>query len=239
MRGGASDGPPSTGLGSWSERAPQKVQDSLSRNLQAGLSGEQAQPHMKEAQSLTEVLDELEGSLEGRDRISIAEIQEALGERSFGPLLLVLGLAALTPLGVIPGLPTVFALTIGLLAGQLVIGRRHFWLPRQVRERSAPVHRVGQALRFARRPAEVLDRLIRPRLQIFAGAGWTRAVAVVCILVAFAIPPLELVPFGVAAPAAAITAFGLGLTARDGVLVLLALAASATSLGLIGHVLFG
>ena len=35
-------------------------------------------------------------------------------------------------------------------------------------------------------------------------------------LIAFAIPPLELLPFAVAAPAAAILMFGLGITARDG-----------------------
>jgi hypothetical protein len=190
-----------------------------------------------EAHRLADVLDELENSLEGSDRLTIAEIQQALGERSFGPLLLVLGFSALTPLGVIPGLPTVFAVTIALLAGQLVIGRRHFWLPRQITKRSAPARRVEQAIRFARRPARALDRLTRPRLRMFTGAIATRAVAAACILVAFAIPPLELIPFGVAAPATAIAAFGLGLTARDGALVLFALVASAASLGLIGFVL--
>jgi hypothetical protein len=182
---------------------------------------------------LTGVLEELEASLAGRDQTSIAEIQQAIGERSFGPLLLVMGLMPLSPLGLVPTLPTMFAIAVALVAGQLVIGRDRFWLPRQIAGRSMPAARVRRAIRLARRPARWLDRVVRPRLQILTGAVWTRAVAVACIVVAFAIPPLELVPFGVAVPAAAITAFGLGLTARDGALVLVALVASVGGISLV------
>jgi hypothetical protein len=41
--------------------------------------------------------------------------------------------------------------------------------------------------------------------------------------------PLEVIPFAVAAPAAAITLFGLALTARDGLLMLVGFAVAAAS----------
>lgn len=193
---------------------------------------------MAQEHTLTDLLNHLETTLGKRDRVSLEDLQHAIGERAFGPLLLVMGLVAASPLGLIPALPTVFALAIVLVAGQLVIGRRHFWLPRQLSQRSAPKVRVRRSLAAMRRPAGWLDRLVRPRLGMFVGGFWTRGAALACILLAFAIPPLELVPFGVLGPASAITAFGLGLTARDGMLVLIALLASAASLGLVAFALF-
>ena len=46
-------------------------------------------------------------------------------------------------------------------------------------------------------------------------------IAVACILLAISFYPLAIVPFGVLAPGVAVTMFALGITARDGLLVLL------------------
>lgn len=189
---------------------------------------------MAQERTITDLLDHIEETLGSRDRASLQDLQHAIGERSFGPFLLIMGLAAASPLGVIPGLPTAFALAILLVAGQLAIGRQHIWLPRQISHRSAPKARVQRTLAAMRRPAGWFDRLLRPRWPLFLGGLWTRGAALACIVLAFAIPPLELVPFGVFGPATAITAVGLALTTRDGGLMLLALLASAVSLAVVG-----
>jgi hypothetical protein len=49
------------------------------------------------------------------------------------------------------------------------------------------------------------------------------AIAVISILVALIMPPLEMLPLANHAAGAALTAFGLGVIARDGVFVLIAL----------------
>ncbi len=186
------------------------------------------------AQNLTDLLDQLEHACAGEAQVSFDDIYKALGQRSFGPLLLLAGLAALTPVGVVPGAPTVLAVIVLLIAGQLAVGARALWMPKLIRRRSVSGQRLGRAVRFARRPAAWLDRLARPRLHVFVSPIGVRAAAVMCVAIAFAIPPLELIPFGVAAPAAAITAFGLSLIARDGLLVLIAWIASGLAAGLLG-----
>lgn len=193
-----------------------------------------AEADQNKPQNLETLLDELEQAAEGKNKVPLKDVHEAIGERSFGPLLLAAGLAALTPLGVIPGLPTAFAIIVVLIAGQLVIGRDRFWIPRKLREHPVGADRLNKAVGWMRKPARVIDRFIRPRLTFFTQAGFTRVVALICVVIAFAIPPLELLPFAVMAPASAIAAFGLGLTARDGLLVLIALIASAITLGLLG-----
>ncbi len=52
------------------------------------------------------------------------EIVEAVGERSFGSILLLAGIITLTPLiGDIPGVPSIMGLIVFLIAIQLLIGR--------------------------------------------------------------------------------------------------------------------
>jgi len=192
-----------------------------------------ARLHDPQGQDLESLIVQLEKACGARPRVSVREVEQAIGERSFGPLLLVPGLIALTPIGIIPGLPTVIAAVVVLIAGQLVLGRHEFWIPRFIAERSVKGKRLTQSLERARPAARVIDRVLKPRLRHLTGAVATRLSALVCLLIACLIPPLELIPFGVAAPAAAIAAFGLGLTTRDGLLVLIALLASAASVGLV------
>lgn len=175
---------------------------------------------------------------DGAARVTVGQVHEAVGERGFGPLLLLPGLGALTPIGLIPGAPTAFAILTLLIAGQLIIGKQRFWIPRWLAERSTSGERLRKAMKVAKRPAGWLDRLLKPRLHALTGAAATRVCAAFCGLIALAVPPLELIPFGVAAPASAITAFGLGLTARDGLMVALALLASAVTVALLAWGLF-
>ncbi len=191
----------------------------------------------EQPRTLAGLLDHIERTCAREPRVSLEELREAVGARSFGPLLLLVGLAALTPLGVIPGIPTLFAITIILIALQLAIGRDAAWMPGWLLRRSVSGGKLRKAIAWARRPAGWLDRVVKPRLARFTGTAWRRASAFGGVLIALAIPPLELVPFGVGAPAFAITLLGLALTARDGVLLLASLTIQAATLALLGWAL--
>src|SRR3569832_764957 len=65
----------------------------------------------------------------GKGRVSVADLMGMLGERSFGPLLLVPSLIAVAPVGAIPGLPAITSAVIVLIAGQILLGHAHFWIP--------------------------------------------------------------------------------------------------------------
>jgi hypothetical protein len=55
---------------------------------------------------------------------------DAVGRRSFGPLLLLAGIVLAAPgVGDIPGVPTVMGLFILLVSGQMLFDRDHFWMP--------------------------------------------------------------------------------------------------------------
>jgi len=194
----------------------------------------------EKAEDLEGLLDELQAVASAKGpKITAEEVYHAVGERSFGPLLLIAGLLGMTPVSAVPGAPTAIAVLTILVAGQLLIGRKTFWLPRRMLKLSVAADELTGTVKVARKPAAVVDRLVKPRLSFLTGGVADRVVAVACIVVAAAVPPLELLPFVAFIPATAIAAFGLGLLARDGALILLALLASAGTLGLLAKQLFG
>ena len=172
-------------------------------------------------------------------KVSVGEIVETLGPRSFGPLLLIAGLLGMTPVSAIPTAPTILAVVVILIAGQLALGRDSIWIPRWLAKMSVRASRFRKAMRTARKPARVADRVVRPRLTVLTGPIADRIAALACVLIALCVPPLELLPFVAFFPSLAIFAFGLALVARDGVLVAIALAVTVGVLGFAAWRLFG
>jgi hypothetical protein len=192
-----------------------------------------------ELTNLEQLLDRIADAAQDRDRVSLGAVLEVVGRRSFGPLLLVAGLVALAPIiGDIPGVPTIIGTVVFLIAIQLLLGREHFWLPRWLLKRSVASGRLCNALKWLRSPARFVDRLLRPRLTIFTKGAVIYVIAMLCIIIAISMPTMEVVPFVANVAGAAITAFGLSLIARDGLLALIAFAFTTISVGLVAHTIF-
>lgn len=190
----------------------------------------------QEPTSLEQLLDRIGEAAAERDQVPLEAILDAVGRRSFGPLLLVAGLITLAPLiGDIPGMPTLMGVLVLLTAGQLLFHREHFWLPRWLLERSVTREKLCKAIEWLRRPARFVDRWIRPRLTMFVRGVGLHVIAVASIVVAAAMPVMEFVPFSANGAGGALTAFGLALIARDGLLALLALVITAGTFGLIAY----
>lgn len=177
----------------------------------------------EEPQDLKTLLEHLAEAGEPGKPINIECILEATGQRSFGALLLVPGLLVFSPLSGIPGLPTFFAIMVGLIATQLLIGRKHFWLPRWLLKRCASRSKYDRAIAFLKRPARTIDRLLRHRLTFLTDGVFVYINALLCLFIAATMPPLELIPFGNSVAGAALSFLGLGMMARDGAWVIAAL----------------
>ncbi len=187
--------------------------------------------------SLEGLLDRMGNAASDGGRVSLDAILDAVGLRSFGPVLLLAGLITLAPLiGDIPGVPTVMAALVLFTATQLAAGREQIWLPRWMLSRTVSHDAYCNALGRMRRPARWMDRWTGPRLGILIRGVGTRVVAVVCVAIALAMPAMELVPFSANGAGLALAAFGLALIARDG---LLALIAFTVTVGTVTGVLLG
>lgn len=181
--------------------------------------------------NLEQMLDRIDKSAEGRERISLGAIVEGVGGRSFGPLLLIAGIIMTSPLSGIPSIPTTMGALVLLIALQLLFRKQHFWLPRWLLKRSMARSKISKGIRFLRPSARFIDRLLRPRLPVFIDGAAIYLIAMACIVIAVFMPIMELVPFSAHLAGVALTAFGLALIARDGLLALLALLITATTFG--------
>ena len=186
---------------------------------------------MEHDHALTHTLAQL---LEDTDRdISVATLVQSLESRGFGPLILVPALVVVLPTGAVPGVPTVMALLIVLIASQRLFGRTHPWVPQRLARLSIDRERYRRGIERIRPMTAFIDRHTGRHLPPLVGGAGTRLCAALCALLAFTMPPLELVPFAAALPALAIALLALGLTARDGRLVALACSMAPLTLWLL------
>jgi len=185
----------------------------------------------EEPHHVGEILDAIGRLADTHDRVVVGDVVEALGSRGFGPFLVLMPLIDISPVGSIPGLPTAMAVVIALVAGQLALGRRHLWLPGFVRRRSIASGKARKAVEKTRGVARFMDRWFHGRLPALTGGGFVRIAAVAAIVLACAVPPLELLPLATTAPMLAIAAFGLAITVRDGALMIAAMMLAVAAVG--------
>lgn len=184
-------------------------------------------PHDEPA-SLNDVLDDIAykaANDDTPDSLTLGEVLDSVGRRTYGPLLLVIGLIAISPLTALPGTTWLVAALTLLVAGQMALGLKSIWLPRKARDMNLPRDGVTGAVEKMRGVAKVIDTLLKPRLRFLSGPPFVNVVALLVIGAALITFPLGLVPLLPLAPGLAIVFFGLGMTARDGLWLLLGAAA--------------
>jgi len=175
-----------------------------------------------EAERLQDVLDQIDEARGDTAKVSLEDVLESVGRRSFGPLLVLAGLFVLAPVvGDVPGVPTAVGVFVSLIAAQLAFGRERFWIPKWLLERSVASEKLERPLRWLQKPARFVDRLLRPRLGVLVEGPAARGVAAACLVLATMMPLMELVPFSANLAGAVLCAFGLALIARDGLLALI------------------
>jgi len=160
---------------------------------------------MKQADTpLQSVLDQIETALDGAD----------------------CGLCMMTPLGAIPGLPPAFGLIVIVFALQLLFRRRSPWMPEVLRKVKIPADKLSKVQAKVRPILAKIDGIISPRLQWASTGVMQIVVSLIAIILSLTFFPLGMVPFGVVAPATIVLLLGLGITARDGILILIGLSLS-------------
>jgi len=186
------------------------------------------------------VLDHLQAAdLDGDGAVSIDEICTVFGTRSFGPILLILGLIQALPTGGIPLMPNVVGVLAILLFVQMLLKPDQPWLPPRLLRVTIPQSLLDRSISRVRPWIRRADRLFharmcflldnRPALTVVATSGVLTGVMIIL---------LGFVPFAAALPALALICIGIGLTAEDGLSLLIGYTIILGSAGL-GVYLFG
>jgi len=175
---------------------------------------------------LQSVFTQIEDSLDGADSVDLKTVVDSFGNRAFGPIMVLCGLCMMTPLGILPGIPAAFGVIVIVFALQLLLRRRAPWTPEILRKVKIPAEKLVKVQTKVQPILAKIDNVIRPRL-LWASTGVMQVViSIIAIILSATFFPLSVVPFGVVAPAAIILILGLGITARDGLFILVGLSLS-------------
>jgi hypothetical protein len=160
----------------------------------------------------SELLRQIAASHPG-PRVSIGDLADALGERGFGLLILLLALPNALPGPAVPGLSALFAAPLALILVQLMLGRGEPALPKWLRRCSISVKRFRAVVARLVPVVQRVERRLRPRQSWLTGPRGMRALAVAMLVftLVLALP----VPFGNWAPAIALSLIALGLLEHD------------------------
>ena len=184
-----------------------------------------------EPESVGEVIGELDDLAARGTKVRVEDVLDDFGRRSFGPIIMILALLEISPLGAVPGIPTTLAAIIGLVALQLLFGRTHIWLPQFILNRAVESKKLHRGIGKLRGVASWLDNHSKGRLDALTKGIWIRIAAIAIIVLCATVPPLEVLPFASSGPMIAIAAIGLALVVRDGLVMLLALALAVAAVG--------
>ncbi len=176
-----------------------------------------------EPKNMQQVLERIATETTGiRRHVTLEAILEAVGTRSFGTLLLLPGLILFSPLSGIPTVPTTMGVFTLLISLQILFRRQALWLPRWLLDRTVRRKKLIRSLRWLRKPARVIDRMLKPRFSFLVRGIGADVIAAICIIIALSLPLMEFILFSASSAGLVLTIFGLSLTARDGLLALLA-----------------
>jgi hypothetical protein len=161
------------------------------------------------------------------ERITFREILVELRHRAVGFALLIFALPCCLPMP--PGIPTVCGIAIVIIAMNLIAGRQRLWLPRTITEKSVSRADLKRMVDRWLPYLERLERFCKPRFPIVTEPFAKVLIGIVIFVLGFImilpIPFLGNMPPGFAASVIAI-----GMTERDGLVVLIGTVVSAVAI---------
>lgn len=180
--------------------------------------------------SFSDVLNILGGAGNG-SRVTVQDLMDAFGRRAFGPFLLIPAVIAILPVvGALPGVSTFVALIEVVVALELALGTRRVKLPGFARRLAVPRWTLKRSIQVIQPFARWVGRFIRPRLQGLSGGLLRQFSGLLALALAILMLIGAMLPGTIVPPAIAMILLSLGLTSRDGLLVLIAAAIGAGSI---------
>ncbi|MEW9805156.1 exopolysaccharide biosynthesis protein [Mesorhizobium marinum] len=188
-------------------------------------------PLRRRPRRLSELFAQLAREAEGP--VSIGHIRDALGNRSFAPLLVLFAAFNLLPLP--PGASVILGLPLVIVAAQMVYGTKQAWLPSALSSRSLSAETFRSAMEWIVPRLVRLEKVIRPRYWPFWRRRGERIIGIAALVLAIVVTlPI---PLGNWLPAFATALLGLALSERDGILLAIGGAVGVASMVIIAAVI--
>ncbi len=172
--------------------------------------------------SLPQIIDRVIEAADG-DKVTLETVVHSVGRAGFTPLLLVPALAVSSPLSGIPLFSALMGCLIALVSVQMLLRRKHLWLPNWILRREVKGSKVRTAFGKLRPTMVWVDRHTHERLSAFVHRPLIFIPQLLCLISGLMMPVLELVPFSSSIMGVGVVFLALGMVTRDGLLAMFAL----------------
>lgn len=161
---------------------------------------------------------------------------DALGDRGFAIVLLVLAAPNSLPIPSPPGLSTVFGVPLAFFSVQLMLGREVPWLPERLMEKTIRREEFRKVVAKLQPWLEKLERYCRPRGHLLTGRIAERILGgfFLVLSIILALP----IPGGNFPPGLAMTVMSLGLLEKDGRMVAVGVAIGLAAIVVVGLIVY-
>lgn len=181
--------------------------------------------HPQDSWPIGGMLDDLAALTRTNPQVTLGAVIDCIGTRGFGPLLMVLSVFLILPVGMIPGVPGAVGIITAMIGGLLLVGASRLTLPARLERLSFGARHLHAAVERARPYTHKLRRITRPRLQ-FLTHGAVALTLIALILIAtggliFAVGFVPVLPFLMSLH---VLFFGIGMATRDGLMTLIGFA---------------
>ena len=172
---------------------------------------------------------------DGAPDATLGALLDAMDERAFGLVLLLLAIPCCVPF--LYGVPQVVSLPMAAVVFQIAQGREQPWLPERLKARAVDVGTLRSILGRVAKYVGWAERLAKPRLSWLTEGASLRIVGAVSLIPVASI--LSPIPLSNTPPGVGMAVVAVGLLERDGVLTLAGLAfATVWALALFGALAF-
>jgi hypothetical protein len=163
------------------------------------------------------------------ERVTFREILTGLRHRAFGFTLLIFALPCCLPMP--PGIPTVCGIAIVIIALNLIGARQRLWLPSAIADKSVARADLRRMVDRVAPYLAKLEKICKPRLAVVTeSVGKILIGLVIFVLGAIMILPIPLL--GNMPPGFAASVIAIGMTERDGLIVLIGAIVSVAAIAL-------
>ena len=166
------------------------------------------------------LVDRLHALADGAETVSFAEINRTIGAQGHAPLLMVVSLFMVLPIGMIPGVGGALGAIVALIGLQMLLGRKGIGLPDVFGRRTLSSERLRRAAVRIRPAADWLRKRLRPRWSALAeGRVSLSIMAILLILAGGSLLVLGAIPVTTPLLGLPVAVFALGVLGRDGMVV--------------------
>lgn len=183
---------------------------------QAGLNGStgpEAVPRL--VQRLHKVAQDVE-------TVSLGHLAKEIGAQGHAPLLMVVAILMILPIGMIPGIGGALGILVAIIGFQMLLGRQGVWLPKFLARREILASHICSLTHRIRPAAGWIRRHLHPRWAILSENYVSLSiVAVILILTGGSLTILGAIPIAAPLVGLPVAVFAFGILGRDGMVVAL------------------